>query len=754
MKKVSFVPLFFFALSYIIGILLENYFKLPISFFFISLLVTLLFTAFLLIWRPFFLYLFPFLFFFLFGLLITTLTRDSLNRSVLLPLAKRNAEVTLIGRVVGIPKEDSFILLVHRLVGQKREKKINELVRVYLKGRRVEFGDELRVIGLLSLPSEQSKKFFYYQKILTILHSSPSNLKKEKSNSLIFSKINLIREKIKKGAKRYLPPVNAGILLGILLGDKSYLPEEIIEEFGATGLSHILAVSGLHVGALSLICFWLGKILKIKISLRYLLILLFLLFYSFLTCFTPSVLRASIMGAFGIVGWYLGREKAALSGVSLAALILLIYDPFFLYNLSFQLSFSSVLGILFLYPIFEQSLIIYPPYLKSLFGVSLSAQIGVAPFLVYHFNQFPLLSLLANLLVVPVLLPILFLGLLASMFLFVFPLLSFPFFFLLNYFLNYVLAVVHGLNSFPVVSLNTFSPFFYLAYLFFLVLIFAFGKKIKLYLKHFLIGFIIFLTLFVWFNLGDSFLSPDFKAVFFDVGQGDSAALITSSGEIVLIDGGEKNSLLEKQLKEAGIRQIDLVILSHPHLDHVGGLFRLIKRHRVGYIFVSGYSQTPLLRSFLEKAKERRIPFLKLQKRKDFRLGRIKIQVYPLDSIEDDLNDESLIVRVSFKCLSLLFPGDIEETDLIPEDFILKSTILKVPHHGGSKGAKISFLRRVAPKIAIISVGRKNPFGHPAHSTLNNLRRLGVAVFRTDRDGAISIFSDGESCKVERVRSN
>lgn len=239
------------------------------------------------------------------------------------------------------------------------------------------------------------------------------------------------------------------------------------------------------------------------------------------------------------------------------------------------------------------------------------------------------------------------------------------------------------------------------------------------------------------------------SVIFFDIGQGDAALITTSARQTILIDGGPDRSILRK-LGTAlpwGDKTIDLVILSHPHADHVTGLTYVLERYQVGHVLMTGaVHTTPEYLRFLELVKKRHVPVTIAQagQRLAFE-GGVNVEVlWPEQSLAgvqvDDLNDTSIVNRVTFGQRSLLFTGDTpaaNEAALISSGATLKADILKVAHQGSRTSSTEDFLQAVAPEVAVISVGAKNSYGHPHGEVVERLARLVATVLRTDRDGDI-----------------
>lgn len=268
-------------------------------------------------------------------------------------------------------------------------------------------------------------------------------------------------------------------------------------------------------------------------------------------------------------------------------------------------------------------------------------------------------------------------------------------------------------------------------------------------------------TMFLWREVL-KFSDKNLEVYFFDVGQGDGVYLRTPENEDILIDGGPDATILTKLGKVMPFfdRKIELIILSHPQADHLSGLVDVIERYEVGKIIWSKVTcSTMICRDFKEKIDEKKIPQEKVKANETANFGSLKIEfLHPFFDMESkklkDLNDSTIVARISYQNNSLLFTGDagsnIEEK-LLNQRFVKKTNVLKVGHHGSKNSSSLDFLKAVDPDYAIISVGAKNSYGHPAAQTLQSLENLKIDIFRTDQDGDIRCEGDGEKveCKKE-----
>lgn len=767
--------IFFLTFSYIAGILFASHFKIPL--FLILTLLAASFIAVILFRKRYSVALaLTFFSFVLLGVLMVGLVDQQLAGSV---LSRRvDMPVTVRGLVSSEPREEgtgcSFTFRANSLESEKGIFRINERLKVAIRGVKkkpvLDFGKTLRITGQLSFPRSTPtknfnyRKYLYHQRIQLILQASSGDVQSEEEQGFLSRTVVATRVKIKEHVHRFLKNDVAGLMLGIMLGDTSGISSELQDDFKATGLTHILAVSGLNVAMLVGICLIVLRILKCRPWLQLILASVFVGFYALLTRGEPSVLRAAIMAVIGLGGWYLGRQRSLLSALSSAALLLLVYDPFLLYAVSFQLSFAATLALIVFCPILADRLQAFrlPSWLKDGLSVSLAAQLGVLPILAFYFNQISLISILANLLVVPATAPLLALGLAASTLGWISQALSHFTYLLSAVLLGYMIKTTHLLARIPWAAIDVPSPSSLFTGLYYLTIgVFMHGLSLK---KRSWDRRVLLLTLFIvafvfWFQVIGSFPPARLEVTFFEVGQGDAALIRSPDGVNILIDGGESPSLMRKALARKRVSRLDLVVLSHPHSDHVGGLPEVVRNKKVNMVFDGGQNHpTPAYRDFLKSLRKKKVSYKIVRGGKTFQVGsELTLQILhpPQELIRgstSDLNNNSLVAKISYGRISLLFPGDVEregEKALLPRGKSLRATILKVPHHGSMNGADSRFLKAVSPQIAVISVGRDNAFGHPARSTLRRLRSLGSKVYRTDRAGDVTIVTDGEEVGVK-----
>ncbi|MEW6107703.1 MAG: DNA internalization-related competence protein ComEC/Rec2 [Nitrospirota bacterium] len=546
---------------------------------------------------------------------------------------------------------------------------------------------------------------------------------------------------------------SAGLISAVTTGERSYLGEDIMDAFNITGLAHILSISGTHFGLFSIMLFGFFNIVIKRLPYSILqrltiymtpsqasavLCLPFMAMYLGLSGGSVPAVRSFIMISLFLAGLLVGRKGLWLNSLLLAAFILVIWDPDVILSLSFQLSFIAVIFIGFSVKKKdagekeEGNRILNA--VKNIIRLTVAASAGTAPLVAYHFHYFSVIAPISNLIIAPligfILIP---LSLISS------------FSFLITG--RYIFAPFVGISADLSVALVKFVsgiPFadvkipafpIYLCILFYtcFLLYLIFGKSRKLLVIPF-VPFMIYAVFHI-------FEKKELSVTFLDVGQGDSSVIELPDKKTLVIDTGRTGKETAAFLKYIGKKDIDALVLSHVHPDHSGGIEYILKKFDVKEIWDNGRIEYPQV---LGISGRHRI----LERGDVIGQGLYQITVlhpyrefYTLSSEEyDEENNSSLVLKISGEKISFLFSGDVEEeaeTDIAHLQKWLDSDVIKIPHHGGRTSAGETFLSDVSPSIAVISVGRENPFGHPSPDVIGRL--TGAKVYRTDIDGAVKI---------------
>ena len=539
----------------------------------------------------------------------------------------------------------------------------------------------------------------------------------------------------------------ASIIIGILIGDKSGMDGRVIEDFQNANLSHLIAVSGAHfiyvVGFLEYIC----KFLKNKRKSQVFLII-GILFFMRLTQYTPSVVRAGIMTIMAILSSVFKRKSDIYTNLAISSLVLIIKNPYSIFDIGAILSFSGVLGIAYFQDKFK---LIYQNYegrflwLLDSISITIAANIFIIPIMVYYYNTISFTFIIANLLVSPFLGILIILGFIT--FIFKFKILVV----LLSFILNLFFFLVNFVGKLPFSSVLVCYGSFIFVIAYYLIVYFLIKRK----------RLLAFITLLIMIISNFNFLPKNKLYInFVDVGQGD-CMLIRYNGMSFLIDSGGgissddydvgKNTLLP-YLIDRKVYKIDYIIVSHFDADHCRAFLHVMKYIKVkNAIIAKQFKNSRMYSEFLEIANKKKINIIYVKENDHFKFKDFRIDIYnPNDEaiMENVMNNNAILNMLRFGRINILCTGDLEK---IAEDAIitrysnsniLKADILKVGHHGSITSTSDDFLKLIMPRMALIGCGKNNKFGHPNQFILNKLSAIGCKIYRTDLNGEISICID------------
>ncbi len=595
-------------------------------------------------------------------------------------------------------------------------------------------------------------------------------------------------ERMMKNLGPNLSPELAGTVAALTLGIRSELPHRIFEDFRRAGLGHLLAISGLHLAVFGMALLWVLSFVLPQKSVPYF-AASGVLMYCQLVGGRPSVWRAAILFLVWLWSQKLGFKGDFLNSLAGAALLLLVSNPGMLFDVGFQLSFAACWGLACITPQLEQwiSLMISERWTSGLIVKTAAASTGVylatAPLILYHFNDCSLWALLVNPLLVPLMVPVMlsawFCALVASagganLLLLVS---SRP--------LALLLTLVQWLGSMSASLSASPVPRLFLFFYGSMWAVFpppklesiepesapVLGRKASSSKIFRAAGIWLITLLLVLFapNSGAGLL----RVVFFDVGQGDCILIEDPGGKTVMIDTGpfdwQGGSILQKEVApyilSRGIAEIDYLILTHSHLDHIGGTSDLLQHVKVRNLWLGPQDLQDKNRVPSPSiwgdwlAEDDRIESISWSSREGSVMsGEFKMEVlWPPEDIDPgmDLNERSVAAKISYGSWSMLAMGDVEGLGerllLHKEDSRLSSTVLKVGHHGGARSTQWSFLSRVRPVMAVVPVGRQNPYGMPCPNTIERLHTAGVKTLTTKEVGAVMLHTDGKQWWVETM---
>ena len=535
---------------------------------------------------------------------------------------------------------------------------------------------------------------------------------------------------------------SGALLCGMLLGGSVGLSDETREVFAANGLAHLLSVSGTHFALLA--GFLLLVLRPLPVKVRKVVVFVLLCAYALLCGLKPPIVRALCMSVILLFG---GSGAARGNLLCLTGMALLCFRPAWLLDVGFQLSFGAVAGLIWLYPKIKGYCCHYlPAILGEAMAVTLAAQLAVLPFLVAYFHQLPVIFVVSNILLVPILELATILTMIGVACDFVLPC-SETLIILAAWLVEQVLVQAKLLASLPFSTVVVGSlPLFCTVFYYFALAIwadlpcvqFVHNRERKLFLG--VIGALISGTV-----LWKHFAPIPFTAYFLDVGQGDCVVIYTPERKVIVIDtGGLKNydtgsRVLVPFLRSLGESKVDALLLSHYDYDHAGGAEALARNMQIERIILPSVDtesevEAALLRNekftFVERASVGR----------KYEFGETVLEIV-------DVNEVSTVASMKYGKYSLLFTGDINASRERAIKNLGEYDVMKVAHHGSKNSSSLKFLEQVHPKIAVISVGVGNSYGHPHNETLQRLDSVGSKVLRTDELGAIKMTFDDDGIK-------
>jgi competence protein ComEC len=587
--------------------------------------------------------------------------------------------------------------------------------------------------------------------------------------ALAFVHSDEIRGRAEAALGRGMPAREAALARGFVLGEDEQIDEQTIDDFRRSGLSHLLAVSGQNVALLALLAMPVLAALGMPLRTRLVWLLGLIAVYVPLTGAGPSIQRAGLMGGLSVLATLAGRRTSRLYALVFAAVVLLAVEPRIAADVGWQLSFAAVLGIL----IFAAPL---RAVLGNQFGaggwrrpliegaaMTLAATIATAPLTAFHFEAISTLTLFANLLALPAVAPAMWLGMLA--------------------------AAAGQVPGSPVEILNAVNALL-LAYIAQVAAWCGRPSWAYLHLRLGAVGLIaayaaiaatailiaclpvrrrvpprgrmprraalvpvLLVAALLWPTSGGSgqVLGPPagLRVSVLDVGQGDAILLQPGAAPALLVDGGPPDGMLGEKLRDAGVDRIGAAIVTHAESDHAAGIRELLGTMPVGQVLLGAPDPVTLA-----AAAAAGVPGGRLVRGSELRSGRLRLDVLwpPAELLAgsargEDPNRLAIVLRARWGRFSMLLTADAEAESVPLEPGPID--VLKVAHHGSEDAGLAALLDRLRPRLAVISVGADNPFGHPTPAVLAALAQRGIRTLRTDRDGTIVLEVVGSSIEVE-----
>ena len=597
----------------------------------------------------------------------------------------------------------------------------------------LKLGDLISVAGELEEPERNRvfngfdyKKYLYNKHIFYLMNANNISIM-EKNSGLLFYFKNLVMDRINSISK------SKGYIMTFILGDKSFIDNEVKESYQDNGISHLFAVSGMHISLFAGIMLFFLKRVSYNNYFNYGMVCLFLLFYLFLAGFPASLLRASVMFILLSINKVFNLKISNLNILFMVIITILFIDPFYLFDIGFQFSYL-ISGTLIM---MRWKIGVIKSKLKRSLYVSVVCFLVSFPICIYNFYGTNFMSVLFNLFYIPFVSIIVFP---LSLITFVFPFLDIVLYysiFVMERISLFISSINFGYIIFPKVNFGVY-------FIYYIVIFLSFWK----------IEFVLLFLVMLLIHKGYIYFNSNLYVYYLDVGQGDSALirLPNNSGNILIDTGGKFSYEMEKWrekrskysivksstihfLKSFGIKKLDYLILSHGDYDHIGEAINLVDNFNVEKVIFNCGEFNDLEKELIKVLDKKKIKYYSCIKE----LNIDNNKLYFLQTKEyDNENDNSNVIYTKLDGYKFMFMGDAgvdKEKDILDKYNISNVDVLKVGHHGSKTSSSKSFINEINPKNSIISVGKNNRYGHPNKEVLNNLK--GSKIYRTDQDGSI-----------------
>ncbi len=749
--KRPFLPL---VLALITGILFAFYFQ--ITTIFVSMLLGLLICIFIygIVFEKNIKYSLLLLFLTL-GIMVTLANKTDLSEY----LNERTDYIAIVDEIISSNSPNGKYIVKLEKINNKTSPTEKIVLNVISKAD-LNLGDLIAFQGVLKEPMQNTNPKLYNYKLnllsekiyatMTVKDYQIRTIKNE--NKFKYRIKDTFVKDVETLFNRYLNEENSQLMTSILLGKSSYLDEDNLLLYRDLGLAHIMAVSGLHIGIISGFLIFLFSRLGIKRRLNITLSLAIIWTYGFLIGYPPSIMRASIMFSLLFYSTIIHEPYDSINTLSIACFILLLINPYFLFNIGFQLSFVAAFSIVFFTPYIKEMFYPYKGKVTNTIAALLAVNLGLLPIQAYYFNRIGLFSILANLILLPLFSIALILGFIMLGSLYILGYLNI----VIGPILNLLLRLQYRLiEIIPSQVFKVYSPELPTIILYYLLLMLILKVITIENLKKSILNVItIYLIFLIMINSILVFSDKSIELHFIDVGQGDSILIRTKDGDYLMDTGGSpmesafdisKNITLP-YLEKLGISRLKAIFITHFHADHCQGLPLLVENIKVDNIVASYIPKDNDLPIIIVKQGDQII----LDKNTKFTI------IWPDKAKSNNENNMSLVGLLSYYNRQVLLTGDIEkEVEPLIGDKLNKSIdVLKVPHHGSKTSSTEIFLEKLKPTIGIISVGRNNLHRHPSPEVVWRYNDYGSTLYRTDENGLIKLTFNKEVLNISTYIKN
>ena len=608
----------------------------------------------------------------------------------------------------------------------------------------LKLGDLISVAGELEEPERNRvfngfdyKKYLYNKHIFYLMNANNISIM-EKNSGLLFYFKNLVMDRINSISK------SKGYIMTFILGDKSFIDNEVKESYQDNGISHLFAVSGMHISLFAGIMLFFLKRVSYNNYFNYGMVCLFLLFYLFLAGFPASLLRASVMFILFSINKVFNLKISNLNILFMVIITILFIDPFYLFDIGFQFSYL-ISGTLIM---MRWKIGVIKSKLKRSFYVSVVCFLVSFPICIYNFYGTNFMSVLFNLFYIPFVSIIVFP---LSLITFVFPFLDSVLYysiFVMERISLFISSINFGYIIFPKVNFGVY-------FIYYIVIFLSFWK----------IEFVLLFLVMLLIHKGYIYFNSNLYVYYLDVGQGDSALirLPNNSGNILIDTGGKFSYEMEKWrekrskysivksstipfLKSFGIKKLDYLILSHGDYDHIGEAINLVDNFNVEKVIFNCGLYNDLENELIEVLDKKKIKYYSCIK--ELNIDNNKFHFLQTKEYDNE-NENSNVIYTELNGYKFMFMGDAgveKEKDILEKYNVSKIDVLKIGHHGSKTSSDKNFIDEMNPKYSVISVGKNNRYGHPNKEVLENLSKS--KIYRTDQDGSIMFKIKNNKLKI------
>ncbi len=658
-------------------------------------------------------------------------------------------------------KNDNYIMKVS---GQKiryasAEYKTDGYVQVYC-GDRINFraGDDVRISGKYVRPQENKnsggfnlRTYLKTDDIRATMFVSANSIRLAGHSHSWQSFIFEIKQKINNRISSHIGGEQGELVKAVVTGDKESFTDEMKNNFADCGISHIVAISGMHMSILIMFIMRLGRFFGIRRKLRSLCAIVVILCYISILGFVPSAIRAAVMGIAVMSAELINRREDFITSILIGAALILLINPYWVFDTGFLLSFSAVIGIHLFAPALSRMLSrMLPNPIRSVLAMSIAANLLTMPIVATIFNKINLVGFAANIIIVPVL-EILFIGGICAAILPVY-IITLP----LKTVATLVLAIADFMAELRFMNISVMTPNILMlminAMFIFIVYHILNRRNLKIISRG-----VAVLAVLIGICAAQQIYKQDLLRVeFINTGQGDSI-LISSDNKHFMIDTGRENSRDSLEyIKDRGIKKLDILFITHSDSDHSGGAMCLAENIRIEkavlpYVKTSDETTRALEAEFIKRGTD----VMYAEAGDSFTLGDATAKVLMPDGneIEEDYrNNNSLVMKIEYKENEFLMMADagFDTEKVMMEKYELSAKVLKAGHHGSAKSTSEEFLNLVKPEYAILSCGVNN-YGHPSEEVLEKLENCGCVIYRTDESGNI-VFEINKKGKMTVVK--